>query len=68
MTGEKGAEMMSMVVESRQGKQDKQERTCYIVVKQAWSGLVRDACSYCDVTVPADAKCCPNCGGAIVNR
>ena len=44
------------------------EKVCYVVVKQAWSGLVRDACSHCDVTIPADATRCPTCGRRIMGR
>lgn len=50
------------------GHKEQSENTCYVVVRQAWSGLIRDACSYCDVTVPEDAICCPACGSRILGR
>ena len=46
----------------------KGEATCYVVAKQAWSGLIRDACSFCDMTVPAEATRCPTCGRRILGR
>lgn len=60
--------MAKMVVERRDSRNEKATETCYIVVKQAWSGLIRDACSYCDVTIPAEATHCPTCGRLVTNR
>lgn len=60
--------MAKMVVERKGGQQAQGRETCYVVTKQAWSGLTRDACSHCDVSVPADATECPRCGRLVLNR
>jgi hypothetical protein len=44
------------------------KKTCNIVVKQGYFGNIRDACGFCDVTVPARATCCPGCGRRIAGR
>lgn len=45
-----------------------EKKACYIVVKQGYFGNTRDACSFCDVTIPAHATCCPGCGCRVVGR
>ena len=60
--------MMTLVMEHNDRQQVQTHEVCYIVAKQAWSGLTRDACGYCDVTVPAKATECPGCGRVIANR
>lgn len=60
--------MRNLVVEHKDGRKTQARETCYVIAKQAWSGLIRDACDYCDVTVPAEATECPGCGRVIANR
>lgn len=60
--------MTKMTVERRDGQTTQTRETCYVVATQGWSGMIRDACSYCGVTVPADATHCPTCGRYVINR
>lgn len=48
------------------GKDEK--KTCYIVVKQGYFGNIRNACGYCDVTIPNRSACCPGCGRRVMGR
>lgn len=60
--------MSKMVVERRDEQASQVRETCYIITQQSWSGLVREVCGHCGVTVPAKVTHCPGCGRFITNR